>query len=419
MPKLIIPGQVPVQEYRKEYGFSSRRSDLWGMSGLEQFKPEAFDLKIAHEMRRDPTIATALYITKLVLAAHLGTYQHDDVKIQEFVSESLRAADGWGTAIHALLTAPRYGFALIECVWDVQGGRWVIERFRPRHPLSLKKGFRWDDEGNLSHVEQKRADGKRANIPIGKCLLWSFEDEFGESPEGQSILDACFVNYHATKALWRLWHRRLEQGPRPTVMWPVEHGDVMSPVDGTVKSTAEVAIEMYEQLESAGCIAYEATGEGMKPEVLSDEHVNPQDFLDAIRYHDSKKYARLLVPRLLVEEAEHATRAQSEVQLGGLFSLHINSLLSQLGEVLVDQGARRLIQVNFAGVKDYGTWACTKLEPEEREMWAAIIERLVRSGAPMTEDDWSKIRTKYDEIFVPAEQAKGQATTTAARLPAY
>ena len=416
---------IPVKEYREEIGFSARRTDIWGTDSFQEYDAEKFDLKLASQMlRRDATINTCHRIIELVLRAHLGTYQHDDPKIQQFVSESLQAADGWDQALTALRTAPWYGFALVECMWDVRDGRWVITSLKPRHPTTLHKGFRWED-GELTYVEQKRADYKRAKIPLNECLLWSYEDEFGEEPEGRSILEGCYASYHASKAVMRLWHRELEQGPKPLILWPTEGGEMDCPFHNITESKVQVYTEVIERLESTGGFSYETVlgpdGQPVvgKPEVMSTQHIKPGDYSEAMHYHDTKKYAVLLVPRLLLEEAEHGTRAQSEVQFGGLFSLSINSMLDQQGAILVEQGARRLIQLNFAGVTDYGRWAVEKLEPEEWEMWATILRFLLDAGFPITTPDWDKVRGKYPQIFVSAEQAKGQPTTTSERLPRY
>jgi len=170
----------------------------------------------------------------------------------------------------------------------------------------------------------------------------------------------------------------------------------------------QVITEVLDDIDDRSGIVYVAQGEdwaNLRPEVLANAHINPADFLAALRYHEGAIYKALLTPRMLLEEPEHATRAQAQVQYYGPFVQHVEGLATELGKVLVEQLVRPLLTVNFGEVADVGSWEVTPLRPEEYDMWAGVILRLVNSGLMLTPEDWAKIRSYYGDLLLPGEEA--------------
>jgi len=92
----------------------------------------------------------------------------------------------------------------------------------------------------------------------------------------------------------------------------------------------------------------------------------------------------------------------------------VEGLAAELGKVLVDQLVRPLLAVNFGEVADFGSWEVTPLRPEEYDMWAGVILRLVNSGLMLTPEDWAKIRSYYGDLLLPGEAAAETALPEAA-----
>lgn len=435
---------VAAQSYTEEMS-RNRRRDLWGLHDLDSFDAEAFDIKIAHEMlRKDASIAAAWGIIRLVLSKSFGEYQHDDPEIQEFVQEALKSAEGYDDAVQAILTAPAYGFSCVEAVWEAVEARewtgqltpqWTYRKLKPVHPLTIRNGFKLDDMGNLEAVEQRIQGLDPIELPREKLILWSFNDVWGDRPEGYSMLEPAYGHYHACKALRRLWHRALEQGPKPLITWPVPPGEMYCPIHQKQEPRVQVFTELLEDIDDRSGIAYVAQGEDwadMKPTVLANEHIKPGDFLEAIRYHEGNEFKALLTPRMLFEEPEHATRAQAQVQFYGPFVQNIEGLHSGLERVLIEQLVKPLIVVNFppGRVGDYGSWEFSRIQAEEYEMWAGVIWRLVNAGLRLTDADWAKIRSYYGDLLVTEETEEldeeqdrtsdeGEATEQLAALGRY
>jgi hypothetical protein len=204
-------------------------------------------------------------------------------------------------------------------------------------------------------------------------------------------------------------------------------GKMVCPIHNVEEPRTQVYMEQVQELESTGALSYEVTGEeDQGPRVLSDEQVTPKDFMDAMRYHNGEKYKATFVPRLAVEEAEHATRAQTATQFEGPLTENIHGLLTDFGHVIVEQGARRLIEVNFGDVGDYGTWQYEELRPDESQKLAEVVFRLATSGAVVpTPADEAKIRAALSDYYVDYKQAHGkepesqEASSRPERLPGY
>lgn len=391
----------------------NRRKDIWGVAALyaEDEKRGDFDLKLVEEMKqRDATIRSAWRLTTLVMKSHLGTYRNPNPEHEAFVNEAIKGMVGWSSLIDSMLGAPYWGFAATEVVWADTGpeGRWVMAAAKPRHPKSLTGGWIVNKDGDLIAASQKVA-GKRERIPIPmpKLVHHPFDAEFGpgEQPEGQSLLEPATRHYLSTKALIPLWNLLMEQGPRPLLEWATAGGKIRCPYHDQMEERVVVYTEAIERLEQFGALVYEGGEDVGAPTVLSNEHVHPEHYETAVIYHDAQKGKAVLVPRMLVDEPEHATRAMSQTQYTGAFLENLKGMQGQLEPVLVGQVAKPMLVVNFAGVTDFGEWVFLELQPDEVEVLGEFVYKLVQSGAPLVAADWKKIRARVPQWFVqPGEE---------------
>lgn len=394
-------------QYTGEIGHVSARKDIWGIAGLTTYDEDAgFTLEVANEMRRDPTIRAVWRLTTLLLQKHFGTYTHEREEIETFVNETLDEARGWDDCRKALLTAPFYGFCVIECVWAERNGRWVIEKFAPRHPTTLTGGFVGDKHGNLKVVGQK-VPGSTARIPIpmGKVIHWPYDAEFGagESPEGESLLRAAHRSWTSVKALMRLWNLALERGPLPLLAWATASGEMHCPIHNIKEPRVQVYAEQLAQLESTSGLLYEGGEHIGAPEVLSNASVSPDHLENKVKYDDTKMSLSMLFPKMLLEEPEHGTRAMAGTQLD-LFLENLAGMQNGYTLTLEEQVAWRLIVMNFAGVTDKGKWLPEDLSPGDQMMASEALRNLTGAGIRITGPDETKIKRQYPEMFVQPDE---------------
>lgn len=114
----------------------------------------------------------------------------EDVMIADFIQDML---DNLETPLRGVrknvYTAIKYGYSVHERVYRINSdGKIVLSALYPLHMKTLQSNpFRFDDEGNLTHIHQQSTNGT-ADIEIGKILLYSFDAEFDEL-QGNSLLN--------------------------------------------------------------------------------------------------------------------------------------------------------------------------------------------------------------------------------------
>ncbi len=114
----------------------------------------------------------------------------EDVMIADFIQDML---DNLETPLRGVrknvYTAIKYGYSVHERVYRINSdGKIVLSALYPLHMKTLQSNpFRFDDEGNLTHIHQQSTNGT-AEIEIGKILLYSFDAEFDEL-QGNSLLN--------------------------------------------------------------------------------------------------------------------------------------------------------------------------------------------------------------------------------------
>ena len=114
----------------------------------------------------------------------------EDVMIADFIQEML---DNLETPLRGVrknvYTAIKYGYSVHERVYKLNtDGKIVLSALYPLHMKTLQSNpFKFDDEGNLTHIHQQSTNGS-ADIEIGKILLYSFDAEFDEL-QGNSLLN--------------------------------------------------------------------------------------------------------------------------------------------------------------------------------------------------------------------------------------
>ena len=145
---------------------------------------------------KDSQVKVGLEILKYFLISKNYTLtsnsdDESDVMITEFVQDCLDNMETpFRDVIKNILTAIRYGYSVQEKVYTVNSdNRIVWKGLYPIHRKTLeKKPFIKDDKtGELIGIHQEAELGT-VDLPIEKCLVYSFDKEFDEV-EGNSILN--------------------------------------------------------------------------------------------------------------------------------------------------------------------------------------------------------------------------------------
>lgn len=361
--------------------------------------------------RYDPTISAALTVLKQLICSRLGTYKHEDDRITDWVNAALsELRGGLRRTVSNLLSCLWAGFVVAKKNWTV-GAQWRIVGLEVLHPLTFwdrfsgKPGIVYNAEaGGVIEVRQMRwkMDDEEVVYPIESVVYWPFMAELREDVFGRRLTDRARRNWYMRAKLETYWSIFLERFASPTLIMKVPAGTQPDPDTG---------IEVRNSTFYSKFIQSLGPGNGLAVEVSPTEQFEPffleassggDSFGAAINYHNAECFKSLMMSPLLLEDPQHSSRAQSETSLG-LFTMLVEAIREELGEVLVEQICQPMLRYNFAGTPTSGRWEFEPLRSEDLSMVAQILESLNRSGVvKFTESDERAVREKFAETGLAA-----------------
>ncbi len=376
---------------------------------------------------RDATVRSALLVIRFIILANIGNYHHEDEAIQERADELLgKIAGGMTGVFRRLLSALWAGYAIVEKDWVTTADEWYIAECDLLHPLTFfaqnsdtegikidAKAKRVTEVTQYAHTDQARFDERKdkVTLPIDRVIYWPMLQEAREETYGNSLLEGARRAWFSKVKEENYWNTFAEKCACPTpVFWVPQTS--MADVDGTMKPVAEILPAFYEKLKPGQAMAIPTDMEMQyKMDVLSPTG-DGEAFERVCRYWDSQLYKAILTPRLLMEEPEHASRAQAETNLD-LFILMLDGIRSELGEVIVEQLVKPLLFYNVGELSDYGEWRFAPFKAEDLELLARIFSTVERgkadaimSGSPLLKPDMDKLRETFSDVYASAEEVE-------------
>ena len=181
----------------KRLGYNStRRTHTHGKNRYAQLlaHKDNLDYHDYKKISRDVQVSVGLETIEAFLLSknYILTSNSDspeDLEITEFIQDMLDNMDTPFRQVRRnIYTAIKYGFSVQEEVYSVRDSKILITSMYPVHIKTLQDDpFVYDDFGELYAIHQE-SDYGSVDLPISKCLLYSYKAEFDEV-EGRSILD--------------------------------------------------------------------------------------------------------------------------------------------------------------------------------------------------------------------------------------
>jgi len=340
-------------------------------------------------MKTDPTVKAGVDFLKLSIRSRLAGYRHPDPTIQEFVDFSLSQMEGTlHDVVDDLLSALWAGFAVAEIVYQPYDGKVIWKKVKVLNPVTIyPRGIEMDDKGNIKRIVQ-RVGGEEVELPLERTILWSFASDFG-NPWGSSILRPAFQHFIMKQALIRLWNTHLERQATPLAVATIPQAEmpVWCPIHQREERFIEAMRHILEDLKNRTSLVVSGSAEIQFPNIQSKGEL----FEVAIQYHDAQILRALLIPSLLVSEAQHATRAQAVVH-EEVFQIALDGIIAELKAVLEEQLFRRLIELNFGEGMEAGEVVFER-KMVEVDTLANVVFRLGSMGMiHWTDDDEGVLR---------------------------
>lgn len=176
-------------------------------------------------MRGDVSVRSSLRVGKSsILGAefYVDAYSPDveDQVIGEFVNDNLFYGGNipWTKTLEGIVRFLENGFSVFEDVWELR--EWAPRTTQPganrkkytmlrklaERPARTITEFTYDDNGGLNSVKQsaigKDNQVKTVEIPIGKCIIFTFEGD--GNVEGESILRPAHRNWYYKDKLYTI-----------------------------------------------------------------------------------------------------------------------------------------------------------------------------------------------------------------------
>ena len=138
---------------------------------------------------RDSQVATGAEILKYLLSSKkwiLTNTDEDQDLVYDFVNEMLtNTKTELGTVVKQMTSAILWGFSVHELIYNVRDGYVVVEDLLPIHIKTLQNvPFVYDDDGELIAIHQS-GQNIDVDIPINKCLLYSYNSLYDEKQGDQ------------------------------------------------------------------------------------------------------------------------------------------------------------------------------------------------------------------------------------------
>ncbi len=375
----------------------------------------------------DPTVGAALSILKMLVNSHLGSYHHEDQKIQEFVQADIDSLEnGLRRTVGSLLSCLWAGYAVAEKRWQTDASAWHIDALDLLHPLTFfnrsgtKCGIALDPEARkVTEVVQQpwEINEQPLPFPVANVVYWPFMQELREEVLGKRLTDRARRPWYMETKLGIFWGIYVERFAHPTPVFRVPKGQ-QTDATGNIKSNAEFYSAFINGLAPGKGMAIEAGPDDQFTfDLLESKAGSDKAYETVCKYWNAQTWKAVLMSPLLLEEPEHGSRAQAGTMMEMVLLL-IAAIQEELGAVLVDQVAKPLITYNFGeGIDDFGEWQFDSLREEDLDLLSVVTERIIRAGAIVpTPSDERRFRNIFAQAgFVAADeiteedQAAGQA----------
>ena len=325
------------------------------------------------DIMKDPQVKVGLEILKYFLISknYVLTSDSDDeisIEITDFIQESLDNMETpFRDVIKNILTALRYGYSVQEKVYTMNtDNRITIKGLYPIHIKTLQNDpFIRDKTGELTGIHQESMYGT-VDIPIDKCLLYSFDKEFDEI-EGNSILNEIKPIAEDKEDIKDWLMTFLNKNESPTTYAKTDD-----------PTHAPIIQESLNNI-SAGATNI-VVGANDELGILESSH-RGEAYFTTLNYNDNQIFRRMFLGSLLLGSGDQTgSYAQSYTQENVLFQI-LDGILTDIAQIIQRTVVNELTSMNFGLSAKSPSFSFEKFTKKDVLKLLEIVKGFIDNGS--------------------------------------
>lgn len=328
------------------------------------------------EIMQDTTVSMSYDILKYLLSSKqwvLIANENDDQGVYDFVNDMLfNMETELNEVVKRMIEGVLWGFHVEEMIFNVrEDGRLVWTDTVPVAIQTLQDDpFTYNDDGELISIHQSY-DNKEVNIPISKCLKYTFGDFTSDYGHGILLDVKDLVEYKFNTTNWLLTF--LERHSLPSLVGktdnPASRDEMLDAFadmqDGTLGMTVGVEDEVT---------------------VLESNH-HGETFFNTFSYFDNQIVKRFYIGDLLMgTTGSVGSYARTNSQLD-FSQLLYDGFLEEIANCIQKQAINRIVEFNFGSIDLSPTFSFDKFKTGDIKTLFEVIKPLIDSGVVDSEND--------------------------------
>lgn len=334
------------------------------------------DYRTGMSILRDTQVGTGFDILKYILSSKkwiLTNPDEENTEIYDMVYDMLTNMNvDMTTIVKQMISAIMWGFNVHEQLYTVRNGYIIVSGTVPVHIKTLQNDpFIYDkDTGDLIAIRQT-VDNTEIEIPLDKCLLYSFGSQYDEK-EGHGLLHDFLPIVEDKENVMDWLMTFAERNGSPTLYGKtdddISRDEMLNAFDDIADGTTGMTLGIQEEIG-----------------ILESSH-NGEVFFNILQYKDNQIFRRMFIGNLLLgDNSQTGTYAQSQTQLE-FGSLVFDGILEEIANIIQEQMIDRVVTYNFGTEAKSPVFSFDKFSSGDLQKLFTILQPLMANGTLDTEN---------------------------------
>ena len=342
--------------------------------------------KTGKDILSDITVSMSYDVLKYVLSSKqwvLIANENDEIGVCDFINDMFFNMDTELTEIvKRMIEALAWGFHVEEMIFSITPeGKLIWKNSTPIAIQTLQnQPFTYDDNGNLISIHQEY-NGQKADIPINKCLKYTFGDYNSDYGHGILLDVKDIVEYKINTTNWLLTF--LERHSLPSLVGKTDN-----------PTSRDEMLSAFEDMRD-GTLGMTVGSEDMI-EVLESNH-HGETFFNTFSYLDNQIVKRFYIGDLILGTTNAVgSYARTNTQLE-FSQLIFDGILEEIANTIQKQVVNPIVEFNYGSTDLAPTFSFDKFKSGDIKALFDVVKPLIDSGVVDSEN--SAVQDSISMIF--------------------